>query len=127
RGFARMIAAPIVSPREVFVHGRIEERDGKRILVPAASGLLVATMDPRAVLARRAALTVAFISGAILLAAACTAIALWPPVFGRVSTIGGALCLLFFLLVQPAGTALRDAVRVPSCALVRGAWKRAAA
>ena len=51
--------------------------------------------------------------------------ALWPPVFGLVSTLGGALCLAFFLIVQPAGTALRDAVRVPSRAIVRGQWKRA--
>jgi hypothetical protein len=29
--------------------------------------------------------------------------------------------------VQPAGTALRDAVLVPSRAVVRGAWKRPAA
>jgi hypothetical protein len=110
RGFTRTIEARLTSGQEVFVHGRA----------------LVATLDPRPALARRAALAAAFIVGAILLAAACTAVALWPPIFGRISTLGGALCLLFFLLVQPAGTALRDAVLVPSRAIVRGAWKRPA-
>jgi hypothetical protein len=43
-------------------------------------------------------------------AGVCTALALYPPVFGAVSTGGGLACLLFFLLVQPFGTALRDTV-----------------
>ncbi|MFT3773114.1 MAG: hypothetical protein QM820_47645 [Minicystis sp.] len=127
RGFARTIAAEVAEGREVFVCGRVEEKDGARVIGPAKGGLLVATMDPRAVLARKAALALAFIVGEIGLAAACTTIALWPPIFGRVSTIGGALCLFFFLLVQPAGTAVRDAILVPSRAIVRGTWKRAAA
>ncbi len=44
-------------------------------------------------------------------AAACTALALRPPVFGAVSTAGGVAGLAFFLLVQPLGTALRDHAR----------------
>ena len=51
---------------------------------------------------------------------------LHPPVFGLVSTIGAALGLAFFLLVQPAGTALRDAVKLPSAPITRGTWKSAA-
>jgi hypothetical protein len=43
-----------------------------------------------------------------------------------VSTLGGAACLGFFLIVQPAGTALRDAVRLPSRAWLRGRWMRSA-
>ncbi len=48
------------------------------------------------------------------------------PRFGVVSTLGGAACLGFFLIVQPAGTALRDAVRLPSRASLRGRWRRSA-
>jgi hypothetical protein len=115
RGFSRTVEAPVSAGQEVFVVGS------------ARDGWVVATMDPRALLARRATLAVGFIAGAIVLAAACTAVALWPPAFGSVSTVGGALCLGFFLLVQPAGTALRDAVLVPSRAPVRGRWTRPAA
>ncbi|HZO12649.1 MAG TPA: hypothetical protein VFB62_05315, partial [Polyangiaceae bacterium] len=53
-----------------------------------------------------------------------TYLALYPPIFGTVSIVGGALGLVFFLLVQPAGTAIRDAVRVPSVAQLRGSWVR---
>jgi hypothetical protein len=127
RGFSRTIAVEVAEGREVFVYGRVEERDGGRWIGPAADGMLVATMDPRALLARKAMLAVAFIAGEIALAAACTAVALQPPVFGRVSTMGGAASLMFFLLVQPAGTALRDALLVPSRAFVRGRWKRGGA
>jgi hypothetical protein len=127
RGFLRTIAVEVAEGREVFVYGRVEERDGDRWMGPAADGMLVATMDPRALLARKAMLAVAFIAGEIALSVACTAVALQPPVFGRVSTIGGVASLMFFLLVQPAGTALRDALLVPSRAFVRGAWKRGGA
>lgn len=117
RGFSRTVVAPLRAGREVFVCGAIEGGDGE---------ILFAAVDPRSVLARKAALAAAFLAGEILIAAACTAVALTPPLFGRVSTVGGALCLLFFLLVQPAGTAVRDAVLVPSRAILRGAWRRAA-
>jgi hypothetical protein len=107
RGFCRTIVAEVEVGATVYV-----------------SGALVATMDPRALCARKAALAAGFIVGELTLAAGCTAAALWPPAFGTVSTIGGVLCLGFFLAVQPAGTALRDAVLVPSRAMVRGQWAR---
>jgi hypothetical protein len=110
KGWSRTLAAVIGPGSPVFFSGR-----------------LVSSVDPRALLSRHVALAAAFIAGEILLAAGCTAVALWPPVFGRVSTVGGALCLGFFLLVQPAGTALRDAMAVPSRAAVRGRWTRSAA
>jgi hypothetical protein len=62
--------------------------------------------------------------GVLAVAGACTAVALTPPAFGTISKIGAALCLAFFLLVQPAGTAVREAVRAPSRALLRGRWSR---
>jgi O-antigen/teichoic acid export membrane protein len=38
--------------------------------------------------------------------AACTLLAVWPPVFALRSTLGGAACLAWFLLAQPLGVAL---------------------
>jgi hypothetical protein len=112
RGYVRTMSAAIGSGESVLV-----SRDGR----------FLATIDPRAFLGRKAVLAVAFIAGEIALAAAFTLIALWPPVFGPVSTVGGLLCLGFFLAVQPAGTALRDAILVPSRAAVPVRWTRAAA
>jgi hypothetical protein len=127
RGFSRTIAASIGEGATVWVAGVVRgEGDARVIEPPPGRPLLLATLDPRALLARKAALAAAFAAGEILLAAACTAVALWPPVFGTVSTVGGALCLGFFLLVQPAGVAVRDAVLVPARAIVRGRWVRPA-
>jgi len=47
-----------------------------------------------------------------------------PPVFGTVSTVGGALALAFFLLVQPAAVAARNAARTPDRQPVGGIWQR---
>ncbi len=57
---------------------------------------------------------------------ALTALALVPPAFGGASTIGGALLLLFFLLVQPLGVSLDEGAREPHCAFLRGEWRRSA-
>jgi hypothetical protein len=85
---------------------------------------LVTNADPRPVLVRKAALGAVFIAGDLTLAAACSALALASPWFGPWSTLGGALCLGFFLAVQPVGVLVRDAMRVPSLAPVRGRWVR---
>lgn len=106
RGFARTLRATVEAGARVWI------ADG-----------LVATIDPRAWLAKRSWLVVGFVVAEVLLAAGCTAVALVPPVFGTVSTIGGALCLAFFLSVQAVGTSVRDAVRVPALRIVRGTWE----
>jgi hypothetical protein len=125
RGFSRTLVAEVGVGATVYASGTLRREAEGQVLAPPPGGrLLVSTVDPRAFCARKAALAAAFIVAVLLLAAACTAVALWPPVFGTVSTVGGALCLVFFLLVQPAGTALRDAVLVPGRAPVRGRWAR---
>jgi hypothetical protein len=50
----------------------------------------------------------AFIGADVALCSAVTGLALWPPVFGPVSTFGAVLCLAFFLAVTPAGVWMRD-------------------
>jgi hypothetical protein len=111
RGFARTVSAPIGSGRAVFV-------------ATAEDGILVATFDPRVWLARKTTLASLFVALELLVAGACTAACLHPPVFGTLSTVGGAASLAFFLLVQPAGTWVRDALRTPDRALRRGTWTR---
>jgi hypothetical protein len=105
RGHVRNLAAPIGLGTAVFV------AEGR-----------VSAIDPAAWAARASGLVVAFAIGEVALAAALTRLALMAPVFGTASTIGAALGLAFFLLVQPAGVSVREAVRPPSRANVRGEW-----
>lgn len=125
KGYARTVEGAATG--EVFLFGQLRARGDGLALGPAKpGGLLVATFDPRPWLDRKIALAALFIAGDLAIAAACSAVALWPPRFGLVSTLGGAACLGFFLIIQPAGTALRDAVRLPSRASLRGRWMRTA-
>jgi hypothetical protein len=110
RGYARSLRAPIVAGADVFVATR-----------------LVSMLDPRGWIKKRVALASAFVVAEIAVAAACTAAALEEPHFGPLSTAGAAAAFVFFLLVQPAGTAVRDALRPPSRAPRHDAWTRAAA
>lgn len=125
RGFARAVEG--AANGEVYLFGQLRPM-GKGFALAAAKpgGLLVATFDPRRWIDRKITLAALFIVGDVALAAACTFVALCPPRFGLVSTLGGAACLGFFLIAQPAGTALRDAVALPSRAWLRGKWVRSA-
>jgi hypothetical protein len=124
RGFTRTLESALSRDDRVFLFGALRRDDGGDLhLSPAADGsLLVSAIDPRAFCRGKAALVMAFLFGALVAAAVCTVLALQAPLFGTVSTLGAALGLAYFLLIQPAGTALRDAVRVPSAAIVRGNW-----
>ena len=123
RGHARAVEGKAAG--EVFLFGQLRAKGNALALAPAKpGGLLIATFDPRPWIDRKIALVALFILGDLAIAAASSAVALWPPRFGLVSTLGGAACLGFFLIIQPAGTALRDAVRLPSRASLRGRWMR---
>lgn len=102
----------------------VEIREGDRVWIGGAETepLLISAIDPRAWLLRRSALIVAFVLGSLALAGVCTALALWPPVFGTVSMLGAAAALGFFLGVQPLGVSLNEAVRTPDRAYLRGHW-----
>jgi hypothetical protein len=84
---------------------------------------LVSSTDPRAFVSSRRWLVVLFIAAELAACGACTRLALSEPVFGTLSTIGGVLCLGFFLAVTPIGVAVRDACRPPSTAFLRGTWR----
>ena len=130
RGVERELRVPIPRGRAVWVHGVVEERDGAAVVTaPPGRKLLVSAMDPVVWLGRRARFVQLFVvPGLILGAAIPTALALRAPVFeSPASKIGGLLGLIYFLVVLPAGTALRDFLREPSQRLVRGVWADMAA
>lgn len=121
RGFSRTVTASVAPGARVWIAGRSQ---GGVMRADDAHGLLVAAIDPRAWLLRSALLNVVFATLAIAAAGGVTALALTTPRFGLMSTVGGALGLVFFLLIQPAGTFIRDLVLEPSRAILRGEWRR---
>lgn len=131
RGAARTVKAVIEPGRTVWVavererepEGRLSRISNSSMSPPSAAPPMIAVMNPRALCSTKIALVLGSILAMLGLAAAASAVALHEPRFGLVSTLGGALCLAFFLLVQPAGTALRDAVRLPHRALLRGSLR----
>lgn len=124
KGWSRTLAAKLCAGSEVWFAGALEATSGR---ATAKDGALISSFDPRGWIAGKIAMVGAFIAIEIALASLATALALHAPVFGPISTAGGALGLAFFLLVQPAGTAVRDAARFPSVRFARGAWSREAA
>jgi hypothetical protein len=124
RGWARDLVVTVRAGETVWIAGAFVTRgDQPRIEPDAAEGLLITQVDPRLWLAGRAALAFVAIAAMLATGVGCTVLVLVPPLFGPLSTLGGLLSLAFFLLVQPFGTALRDAVRLPSRALLHGVWR----
>ncbi len=125
RGFAREVRAEVRVSRQVWVHGAVQRDGAERVVQPPAGApLLVATMDPRRLCTRGAWLALAFALAELAACAAVTRVCLWRPVFGTVSTVGGVLALAFFLGVTPLGVSVRDRLRPPSRAVLRGEWSR---
>ncbi len=124
RGHVRTVKVTLRAGDAVWIAGEIRRAAGGFELRAAEGiGRLVSAIDPRAWLRRAAALAITFAILEVVVAAGVTALVLVPPIFdGWPSKIGGVLGLGFFLAVQPLGTAVRDAVRAPSLAFVRGRW-----
>lgn len=92
-------------------------------LCEGAEGLLVAGEDPRRWQARARGLTTALVLGLLVLGAACTALCLWPPVFGTVSKVGAFAALVAFNLFQLFGKLHHDAIQPPGTRALRGVWR----
>lgn len=105
-----------VGTSEVWLRGK---RDGARL-----SADLVAARSPVSVIANGRRMLLSFAFGAIITVAGITAVCFVPPVFGTVSTLGGALMIAFFILVQPLGVMVRNATRPPPERPVGGVWQR---
>ncbi|MCA9695757.1 MAG: hypothetical protein KC636_39635 [Myxococcales bacterium] len=124
RGFARALTTSIGAGAQVWISGALEEdRSGLQLHAPLGGPLLVSTVHPSRWTLGKVALCCGYAALTILVTLGCSIAALWPPVFGTVSTVGavaGAAALLSNMLF---GTQIRDAVRPPSRAFVRGAWQ----
>lgn len=122
KGFERHVEVDVSVGDEVWVLGR---REGDAMCAPdEAHPLVVSTVDMEAWVGSCSRLVLGFVVGAIVVLCGVTALAFVPPVFGIASTVGGALGLVYFLAIQPLGTALRDRVKTPARALLNGEWRR---
>jgi len=121
-GFQRDVRVAVRAGDRVVVLGEVE---GDAV-VASEGPLVVATFDPRRMLSRDAWALALFIPSELLACACVTWVALRPPHFGAVSVLGAILGLAFFLGVTPVAVSLREHVRRPSEAHLRGTWARRA-
>jgi hypothetical protein len=132
KGFRREVEVTLAPRQQVWIAGclREAEEDAEtgaeiwRLEAPEGGPALVSAIEPRTWLSRKAWLVVGFIVAELAIAAGCTVLALWPPLFDWVSMIGAGAALGFFLGVQPIGVSLNEAVRTPNRAYLRGCWTR---
>ena len=89
---------------------------------PAAARWVVATVSPLGWCARRLLMGLGFTLFSVGAALAITRLAIWDPLFGPISTIGGLLGLVYFLGLQPLGVAFRNATCTPGQQLATGVW-----
>lgn len=120
KGYARTFEAAIPSDTNVWVLGhtrddRIEPIDGQ---------LEVASVDPVAWCQRKRRFVLSAVAVQFLVLLTLCAVILWPPRFGTVSTMGAAVSLVYFLAIQQLGKTIRDRVRRPPNAIVRGMWSQ---
>lgn len=121
KGWRRLVQRDVAVGAPVLLHLR---RDGQRLVAPEDGPAMVATFDPRPWCRAKAALVVGFQLLVIALASGITYLALYPPLFGTVSTIGGVAGLVYFITVQAVGVSLRETALLPPVAPLRGSWLR---
>lgn len=85
---------------------------------------LVAGFDPRSWASGRLAASLGIVVLNFAWVGFGTALALWPPVFGQVSTLGALVLLGHFLGMTPVAMAAREKSRTPAFAFIRGSWRR---
>ena len=120
RGLIRTLTTD-VGEGPIWVGGRwTRSEDGWTVSAPAPRPLLVAFLNPKAWMDRARAELLLFALATIAALGLLTVLCLWPPIFGPVSTAGGALALIYFLLIQPAGTWIRGRNVEPARRSVEG-------
>jgi hypothetical protein len=111
RGWTRVVRVPV--------------RAGDRVWVlPDPETPLIAATDPRGWTRQRGAMVLGFVSVHLVLSAACTAAAVWPPMYDTVSKIGAFVSFVYFMQIQDFTRILRERLRPPSRAFLRGEWTR---
>jgi len=123
KGHARTIVAEVPAGAFVSVRGELRG-EGESLEIVLAEPAALFAIDPLRFAGEKSRIVLAyFIPGIILGAAICTIVALHEPVFDSlVSKLGALAAFVFFLLVLPAGTAVRDWLREPHERIVRGKW-----
>jgi hypothetical protein len=88
RGFSRRVEAGVGEGDPVWIRGDLRRRgDGFVVSAPPDEPLLIAGVDPRAWCRGKAIALFAFVVGVLLVAAGCTALALYQPHLGRLRNI----------------------------------------
>lgn len=112
KGYVRTVEVPL--------------KKGDRVHYFPGERPVITTFEPARWLGDKARSLVVFAITELFVCGAVTRVALSEPLFGTVSTIGGALAIAFFLGVTPLGVKLRDVARLPSEARLLGVWQRSA-
>jgi hypothetical protein len=117
-GGLRTVRTTVRAGQTVWLAGA---RRGEQLVVD-----LVATFDPRRFVRARLLATAGLIALNLAWVVLGTALALWPPVFGTVSTLGALVLIGHFLGMTPLAMASRERSRPPDVAVLRGGWEREA-
>lgn len=128
KGEIRDVVVSVRPGDSVWVAGAFEaasDGDGWLVRPTGDAPLVVSQVDLHAWGHRSRRRLFAFSALASTLAGVITALCFVPPAFGLVSTLGGASALAFFLLVQPAGTWIRDLTLPPPHRPLEGEWIQA--
>jgi hypothetical protein len=123
RGYVREVVLGVHEGDEIWIDGDVL---GDEVRAPDVAGatLLVADAPPARWLAARVARARLIQVAILLIAAAIVVACVWPPLFGLVGKLGAAAGLVFINLFMLWGKVVRDGVRLPEQAFVRGEWKR---
>ncbi len=126
KGASRSVVVPVAAGEIVSVVGELRG-EGDSLEIATAGKPTLLAIDPLRFAGDKSRIVLAyFVPGVVVGAAICTIVALHQPVFDSlVSKIGGLLCFIYFLLVLPAGTAVRDWMREPHERILRGKWTKA--
>lgn len=124
KGFVRTVEQRITAGQQVWVAARWRHGARWQLEPGVAGAVLISAIDPRRWLARKCGMIVGFIVGDLAIAAACTLVAVWPPLFDWVSMLGAVAGLGFFLAVQPLGVSVNESARTPDRAYLRGTWTK---
>jgi hypothetical protein len=116
-GALRTVHTRITRGATVWLAGT---RDGQ-----AFRATLASDVDPRRWARAKLWLLLGLVVLDVAWVALGTALALWPPVFGLVSKAGAVVLVGHFLGLTPIAMALREKVRPPATAFLRGEWQRA--
>jgi hypothetical protein len=123
RGFVREVVVELREGDELWIDGDVHEGTLRPPNVPGAT-LLLSDAPPSRWLGARLRDARLVQAGIVLMASGVVVACLWPPLFGLVGKLGAAAGLVFINLFMLWGKLVRDGVRLPDRAFVRGEWQR---